>query len=162
MTTSQIQTCRLLGFYRIQPPHRPRGQALFTSLSPCHSLFCFFINLKHTHFHITHSFCLLRPDSGCRRWKWQIISGVISMGDTSSQPPHTLLPSSSLHFIAEFFFFFFPSVCQSLTHTLIRSVTSLSVNIASLSAWQSEHKSPPSVNTLTVKTVVPRASNKKT
>ncbi|KAL7393319.1 hypothetical protein ABVT39_009358 [Epinephelus coioides] len=94
MTTSQIQR-RLVDFdfYHMQPPHPPHGQALFTSLSPCHSLthlLSLFFNLKHTHTH-THThrvhhtllFCLLRPDSGCqRRNDKSNYFGVISMGDT--------------------------------------------------------------------------------
>lgn len=160
------------------PPRRPPSLSQFVFFF----LFFFFLcklNLKKHHTHtqthfITHTllFCLLRPDSGCQRWNDKSNyffggggSGVISMGNThthtlpsssTSQPHHTLPPpsssSSSPHFIWLPIFFFF----------IIHSVTRLSVNIAFLSTWQSEHKSPPppphlhppSVNTLTVKTVV--------
>lgn len=165
MTTSQIQR-RLVDFGFL--PRAAAASFTWTGPSsppshPCHSLthsltqFGLFLLWKlkltphtdtHTHF-ITHThtllFCLLRPDSGCQRRhdNKSHYLGVISVTDTTLHT-HTRLPSSS-HLSSP--------LRLSLTHTLIHSVTSLSVNIAFLSAWRSEHKSPPRVNTLTVKTV---------
>lgn len=161
MTTSQIQR-RLVDFrfYRIQPPHPSHGQALVTSLSPLSLTWFFFffspplwkLNLTprqtntRTHF-ITHSSSVYSVQIAgvSAEMTSQIILGSFPW---ETQPPPTPLPtlfdlqlhpthychhppfSSSV--ISHFLF-----LRLSLTHTHSSSVTSLSVNIAFLSAWQS-------------------------
>lgn len=158
MTTSQIQR-RLVnfGFY-----HHPAtasfswAGSLHLPLAPVTHLIWDGHKLVHSHF-IT--------GSGCQRWS-QIISWSFPRINQHPTPPplqHAALPHThttpiSLSSIHHLFLVSFYSICHSLTHTLILSVTS--VNIAFLSMWQREHINPPSVNTLTVKTVVPWASNK--
>lgn len=148
------------------PPVTPRH-----SVSLCFFFLFFFflckLNLKkrhtHTHtntFHNTHTPFLFTPSrQRVSALKWQVklfFFGGGAVGSfpwvththtlpssSTSQPHHTLPPSSSSssspHFIWLPIFFFF----------IIHSVTRLSVNIAFLSTWQSEHKSPPHLPTST-------------
>lgn len=130
---------------------------------PCHSLTQLFffpslsgslISKRHTHTNtrmhfITHSFSVYSVQIAgviAEMTSSQIILGSFPWTNTTNPhslrlaaSSHTTLPSSSPQFICDFSFTFSPSVTHS--RTLILSVTSLSVNIAFLSAWQSEHKS---------------------
>lgn len=113
--------------------------------------------IAHTHTHSSSSW--LCSDSGSWHWDWW---GWISFGVDSTRsaadPPSA--SSCSARFRSRFSFSL--SLCVTLSQALILCLTSLSVNNACQSAWQREHTvNPQSVNTLTVKTVVSRALNKK-
>lgn len=127
---------------------------------------------KQTHF-ITHSFSVHFVYSGYQRWNdMSNYFGVISTSNTTPPPRSTCSfishcchhrPLSSS--VISHFLFLRLSLTRSLTHTQTHKHThplwQVWVSILLFWALGRVNISPQSVNTLTVKTVVPRALNKK-